>query len=563
MNDSEWKLKKRPTGIVGLDRLTYGGLPTRQATLIAGGTGSGKSVLALQILANAAAEGSGGVFVTLEESPAQIRRNADSFSWGRALNESRCISTIDARITPGSEWSGDFDIDALLAAVEHKAAPLQNPWIVIDGIDQLLQHQADRRVAVDQVRQINEHCEEHGWTLLLTGKLGSGLLSPQHLEGAEYMLPTMLLLSTEVLDRRLHRLFRVAKYRGSDHVRDELPMIIDQDGIQLPFQPLVGEQHASGDTERISTGIEQLDKVLGGGIYRGSSVLISGRPGTSKSTLSACIAECAAQRGERALYVSFDEQVAPFVRNLSSVNVDLKPHIDEGIIKFNSRAASSALVSEHVLAIQQLIEEFDPQFLLIDPVSALLKSAGSGRSRDSVERILEVARARNITTILTSLTNEDDPEGEATIAHVSTIADTWIVLDYNVRGGERNRSISIVKSRGSGHSNQQRELLLSSNGIELASVYDYGTEVLMGTARAQKESEELSAARREAVERNRRREDLERRIEKSRSDLEHLTEELKLQEREIEESDRILRRYTKQIKQRRESGRGADNGGDK
>lgn len=562
MNDANWQLSKRPTGIAGLDRLAHGGLPDRQTTLIVGEAGTGKTVLALQVLAHAISEGDGGVFVTFEESPAQIRRDADSFKWGDALNRSDGWFLIDARLPADAQQAGEFDIDGLLTAIESQAARFVHPWVVIDGIDQLMKRQPDKATAVDQVRQINERCEQRGWTLLLSGKVAGEEVSPRNLEGIEFMLPTMLSLSATMIDRRLHRHIRITKYRGSSHDPDQVPLILNDDGIQLPYQSIPVEEPANAATERVSTGIRRLDKLLDGGPYRGSSTLISGRPGTAKSTLAASFAEATAERDERTLYVSFDEMESPYVRNLASVGIDLQPHIDAGRIRFVACSAWSGLVSEHVLMLQRQIEEFAPHCLVIDPVSALLKAAGTEGRNAATERILEIARARGITTVLTSLTGQSDPEGESTAAHVSTVADTWIVLDYNVRAGERNRSLSIVKSRGSAHSNQQRELLLSSDGIDLADVYEYGTEVLMGTARAQKETEEKAAARRRAMERAQRRQDLQRRIEQSREEAERLTKELELEEQAFEEADRMDRETIDRMKRRRDPARRTDVEGD-
>jgi len=562
MSEATWQLEKRPTGVPGLDRLSRGGLPNAQATLVVGEAGTGKTVLGLQILAHAVGHGQGGVFVTFEESPAQVRRNADSFVWGETLNRSDAWSCIDARTRPGARAAGEFDIEGLLASVAAHAGLLERPWVVIDGIDQLLQHQPDRGLAIDQVRQINDRCEHHGWSLLLTGKVEGQGLSPRHLEGIEFMLPTTLVLTATMIGRRLHRHFRIAKYRGSGHDPDQVPLIINDDGLQLPYQAIAPAEPPEASTERVSSGIERLDRLLDGGPFRGSSLLISGRPGTAKSTLAAGFAEAAARRGERTLYVSFDELQAAYVRNLASVGIELQTHIDAGRIRFCARSAWSGLVSEHVLMLQQLIDEFAPDCLVIDPVSALLKAADGEAPGAATARILELARARGITTILTALAGEGDPEGESTAVHVSTIADTWMVLDYNVRAGERNRSLSIVKSRGSAHSNQQRELVLSRDGIDLADVYEFGTEVLMGTARAQKESEERAAARRRGIERAQRRQDLERRIEQARNEARRLENELELEQRAFDEVDRMDRKTQAGMKQRRDPAAGNDEQGD-
>ncbi|MFP4277954.1 MAG: ATPase domain-containing protein [Wenzhouxiangella sp.] len=558
---TDWQLQKRSTGVPGLDRLTHGGLPQGQATLIVGQAGAGKTVLTLQVLANAVVEGHGGVFVSFEESPAQVRRNAASFAWGKDLNSSTAWVAIDARMPLGAESAGAFDLDGLLVGIEAHAVRFERPWIVIDGIDQLLKHQADGMLAVDQVRQINEHCEQRGWTLLLSGKIEGDRVSPQYLEGVEFMLPTTLVLTATMIGGRLHRHLRIAKYRGSSHDPDQVPMILNDDGIQLPYQSVPADDSINASSERISMGVEQLDKLLGGGVYRGSSTLISGRPGTAKSTLAASFAEASASREERALYVSFDEMAAPYVRNLASVGIHLQPHIEAGRIRFCARSASAGLISEHVLMVQHEIERFDPHCLVIDPVSALLKSAGTEESRTAIERILNFARTRGITTVLTALSGEGDPEGEATAVDVSTVADTWIVLDYNIRGGERNRSLSIVKSRGSAHSNQQRELILSSEGISLADIYEYGTEVLMGTARIEKENEEKAESRRRDLKRAQRREDLLRRIEQAREEALRLSNELALEDQTAAEADRVAHDYISKIRAQRNPGHGKPDGG--
>ncbi len=555
MNEPETKMQKRETGIPGLDEATRGGLPAGQATLVLGEAAAGKTVLGLQVLAHAVERGDGGVFVTFEESPAQVNRDAASFRWGARLLESERWRVIDARPRLDAQVAGEFDIEGLLSVVGAAVAQSGGTWVVFDGIDQLLQYQPDPRVAVDQVRRIDEYCRNHGWTLLLTGKATGESIAPAHLEGIEFLLSATLVLSARVVDQQLNRSLRIAKFRGSGHVTDEMPMVMDADGIQLPYheRPLAGT--ATAGEERLSTGVARLDKLLDGGIYRGSSLLISGRPGTAKSTLAGSFAQAAAARGERTLYVSFDEIEGPYVRNLASVGIDLRGPIESGLLRFEDLSAFASSVSEHFLVLRRLLDSFDPHCLVIDPVSALLKARGSEGANMATEHLIDLARRRGITTVLTSLSGVQDPEGEATQGQVSTLADSWIVLDYNVRGGERNRSLSIVKSRGSAHSNQERELLLSDAGIDLADVYERGSEVLMGTARVTREREDEAASRRRQRERERRQLDLERRMEQAELERRRLADELELEKSDSEETDRLERAYHEHIKQRRDPGR--------
>ncbi|MBS3805506.1 MAG: circadian clock protein KaiC [Oleiphilaceae bacterium] len=552
MNDAKTKLQKRETGIAGLDNVTGGGLPSGQATLVIGQAASGKTVLGLQVLARAIERGDGGVFVTFEESPAQVKRDVTSFRWNTHLLESDRWQLIDARPRFGAEAAGEFDIEGLLSIVGAAIAQTRATWVVFDGIDQLLQYQPDSRIAIEQVRRINEHCEERGWTLLLTGKATGDSMAPARLEGIEFLLSATLVLSARMVRQQLNRSLRIAKFRGSGHVADELPMIMDDEGIQLPYHETPPATKPLASNERVSTGIERLDKLLDGGIYRGSSLLISGRPGTAKSTLAGSFAEAAARRGERTLYVSFDELEGPYVRNLTSVGVDLRGPIESGLVRFHSLSAFASRVTEHFLMLRRLLDTVEPHCLVIDPVSALLKADGIEGASMATEHLIDLVRRRGITTVLTSLSGVQDPEGEATQGQVSTLADSWIVLDYNVRAGERNRSLSIVKSRGSAHSNQQRELVLSDTGIDLADVYEHGSEVLMGTARVTMASEEAATERRRQLERKQRRMDLERRIEQAEQERHRLADELELEKGRSTETDHQERIHRKQIKQRRD-----------
>jgi len=556
----ELALVKRATGIRSLDAVTRGGLPARGATLIVGEPGCGKTILGLQILAGALSRGEGGVFMSFEESSTQLLRNAATFSWGGLLHDASRCEVIDAKGMKGAEFAGAFDIEGLLAMLASCANRVEGTWIVLDGIDQLLRHQPDQEQAIEQVAQINDWCERQGYTLLLTGKhSGDRLTRPEHLAGIEFLLPTIFVLSSILVDRRLHRRFRIAKYRGTHHDPDELALLIDDDGIHLPYANTADEEEVVASSQRIGTGIERLDDVLGGGLYQGSTTLISGQPGTSKTTLAAAFVEAACERGERALFVSFDELASRIVRNVASVGIDLQPHIDSDRLALQTHTSWHSLAEQHFMALQQRIDEVRPHCLVIDPASALLKASSAQSPHIALERLLDRTRRDGITTLLTSLSSDEDPSDESTLTHVSTLADTWIVLRYEIRGGERNRALSVVKSRGTAHSNQVRELVLSSRGVDLADVYQYGTEVLMGTARVEKESEEEAARQRQKREREQRQQLLERQIDKTllqisqqETELQRLRDELEDESAYQGSSDRELARHHETIRQYRE-----------
>jgi len=504
-------IEKTPTGLPGLDTATRGGLPRIGTTLLSGRAGSGKTVLALQVAALAARQGRSSIVVSFEEPPEQLRRNTRSFPWGDALAMGDRVRLVDGRPQLSDHVAGAFDVEGLLAVLDALAAESAPAWIVLDGIDQLLALQPDEATAITEIRRIDEWSRERGLATLLTCKrTETGTSGRAYLDAIEFLLSTSITLSTTSSGRRLARHLRIVKYRGSPHATDDIPMIVDEGGVHLPLTATFPPEVAS--VERVGSGIPHLDAILGGGIFRGSTLLISGAPGTSKSTLAASFALAAAERDETALFLSFDEPPSNIVRNVASVGIDLAPHIERGRVAVRFRAAWESSAEQHVIRIQQLLDEVKPALLVIDPVSALQKASHVDDAYLAIEYVLSLTRSRNITTLMTSLTNNDEPSSEATLSHTSTIADTWITLDYRVLGGERNRALSIVKSRGTAHSNQVRELLLGNEGIELASVYRYGSDVLMGTARVQ--AEDRARAQRVEADRDRarRRRDLEDRL---------------------------------------------------
>jgi len=557
---------KRITGIDGLDAATHGGLPAAGTTLVMGAPGTGKTVIGLEILARAAARGEAGILASFEEPPDQLRANATAFSWGHRLADATHVALIDARPPHDTQATGRFDLNGLVAVLAAQADRLGASWLVLDGLDRLLRFEPDEATAVAEVQRLDDWCREQGLTAILTAKDADQRgLTASDLSGVEFMLSTVLVLSADLIQRRLNRRFRILKYRGTAHATDELPMVIAAEGIALPAAEFTASANAAITTDRVSSGVPRLDRLLDGGYYAGSSVLISGNPGTAKTSLGAAFVASAAERGQTALLISFDEPESQIVRNMRSIGIDLAPHVAAGRIRLASRSPWGALLEEHFLAILDMLDRQAPDALVLDPISALLKAESGERPLPMVERLLAIAKGRGITTLMTSLSERETGEIEATMSHVSTIADSWISLTYQANGGERNRALSVMKSRGAGHSNQVRELVLSAEGIDLADVYEYGSEVLMGTARVQKQSEAAQAARRERLERERRRSELDRRLKQAEariaeaeSERERVHAERELEADTAAEADAITDRHDAAVRESRDADRRAD-----
>lgn len=489
-NEMEVGIDKAPTGIEGFDEITKGGIPRGRTVLVMGTPGSGKTVFALQTLVNGARQfGEPGIFVAFEEQSRQIIRNAATFGWNLPELEHKNLFFLDARRRPMPEQAGDFDLIGLLAGVKAKASEMGAQRIVFDSIDVLLSRLDDPRAKRDELYRIHDWLAETELTGIITTRMeGRGPASLDEYGFLQFMADCVVALYHDINDRVSVRGMRVIKYRGSQFAENEFPLTISEEGMNVAVTPSESEYQAF--TERISTGVMRLDMMLSGGYLRGSTTLISGAPGTAKSTLAAAFLAAAGRRGERGLYVSFDEGPAEIVRNMASVGIDLASHIDLKRIRIYSAFTEARSAEEHLMMLKALIAQHQPQCMVIDPLSAMLKAGGTLSGLSVAQRLLRLTKIRGVTLVVTSLLDTNYSEVEASAMQVSTVADTWIQVSYVAQGGERNRALTIIKSRGTEHSNQVRELILSREGVTLADVYTVSGEVLMGTLRYEKEREE-------------------------------------------------------------------------
>ncbi|MFZ0500428.1 MAG: circadian clock protein KaiC [Steroidobacteraceae bacterium] len=484
------RLAKLATGIKGFDQLSRGGLPRNRTSLVMGGPGTGKTVFALQTLISAARERKQpGIFVAFEEAPNDLFANAAAFGWPLSALARSAVFFLDARLSPAVVQSGEFELTGMLAVLEAKKKELGAAWIVLDGIDVLLALLRNPDAEMREIYRVRDWLAHHGLTAIVTAKLDGDSSQAMSYGFMQFMVDCVIRF-----DRRLEqgvpvRRLEITKYRGSDFSAGEFPLSFGSHGMEVAA-PASVDVRREASAERVSTGFRGLDSMLGGGLFRGSTTLVTGAPGTSKTTLAGQFAASACRRGERTLFVSFDEGGERIRRNLTSVGIHLDAHVQSGLLRMYSGSTDAGDPEEHLIRIAALMLDHRPRCMVIDPLSAIARTGALSSARAAGNRLICKIRDRNITTFITSLVDGDDQQAEATELQISTIADTWIHLSYLIRSGERNRALTIVKSRGTAHSNQVRELVLSSKGPALMDVYSAGGEVLMGTLRWEKEAEE-------------------------------------------------------------------------
>ena len=528
-------LEKIATGIEGFDDITNGGLPLRRTTLFMGGPGCGKTVLALQILVSSAARlGVPGIFVAFEEDARLVAGNAETFGWDiEKMERKKQLFFVDACMRSDVVTAGAFDLTGLLAALEAKAREMGAKIIVLDAIDVLLSLLDDPAAEARELYRLHEWLKRHELTGIITTKIEEGRpASAQRYGFMPFMADCAVLLTQRLADRAAVRTVRIFKYRGSPHVLNEVPFMIGPTGVEVGSSNGVHPE-PQPFKDRISTGIESLDTMLCGGLYRGTNALLTGSSGTGKTMLAGAFIEAACRGGERALFISFDENSRDIVRDLASVGIDLAPSVLSGLLHMVAVRTESASSEEHFMHIKRLIAEQKPRCVVIDPISALARVGGGLAARGVADRLIYLCRNAGITVLFTSLLEGIDPHLETTTLHVSTIADSWIQLSYALLDGERNRALSIVKSRGSKHSNQLRELIFSDAGITLAEPYIGGGKVLMGALRVEKENGQRKEASRKRHE-----------IDGKRRELEQIMKE---RDHQIEAAQRDLRDRCEQL----------------
>lgn len=540
-------LEKCPTGIRGLDEITKGGLPKGRTTLICGGAGSGKTLFAMEFLMRGARDyGEPGVFMTFEETPEDLAKNFISLGFDLPDMMSRGLIATDHVYIERSEVeeTGEYDLEGLFIRLRNAIDSIGAKRVVLDTIEALFSGLSNATILRAELRRLFHWLKERGMTAIVTGESGDKTLTRYGLE--EYVADCVIFLDFRIHGQISTRRLRIVKYRGSSHGSDEYPFLIDERGFSiLPITSLGLDYPVS--TEHISTGIPKLDAMLGGkGFYRGSTVLVSGTAGTGKTSLGAAFASAACRRGERCLYFAFEESPSQIIRNMGSIGMNLARWVKKGLLKFHSARPSLCGLERHLVTFHKVIEEFQPQVFIVDPISNLINAGTASEVKSILTRLIDYLKMKEISAFLTDLTHFGGSL-EHTSEEVSSLIDTWLLLRDIEHNGERNRGLYILKSRGMAHSNQIQEFLLTNQGTDLIDIYTGSGEILTGSARAVQKAEEKAselACRREMERRlrvqERKRESLEAKIAALRAEFDAESGELHLMVEEERQKQAVL-----------------------
>lgn len=462
-------IAKAPTGISGLDEITRGGLPTGRPTLVCGGPGCGKTILAMEFLVRGAKEfDEPGLFVSFEENTAHLIENFRSLDFElEDLIEKKKLKISYVEVLRGQiVEAGVFSLEALLIRLEQGIAEIGAKRVVLDTLETLLAALSNTEKLRSEIARLFQWLREKGLTAIITGERGKEELSRYGLE--EYVADCVLLLDHRVTEQISKRRLRVVKYRGSAHAADEFPFLIGDTGLSVLPITSVNLDHVA-TSERVSTGVKDIDQMLGGdGYFKGTTVLVTGRSGTGKSSLAAAFAIAACKRGERCLYFSFEESPAQMTRNMKSIGLDLHPYLEDGLLAVRAFRPTFRGLEEHLVSVAKETEKLKPACVVIDPISSFVAVGGMGEIKSMLTRILDLLKCRGVTLLLTALTPGSSGQLDETEMHVSSLVDTWIAVDLRaMANSSRRRTICVVKSRGMEHSHEARELIMSPKGLSL------------------------------------------------------------------------------------------------
>jgi circadian clock protein KaiC len=502
----------------------------------------------MEFIVHGAEMGEPGVFVSFEESIEDLKKNFISMNPDlNDLIDQNKISFDYVHIERSEiEETGEYDLEGLFIRLGYAIDSIGAKRIVLDTVEALFSGFSAEALLRAELRRLFQWLKNKGVTAVITGESGEKTLTRYGLE--EYVADCVILLNNPVVNKITTRNLRIVKYRGSSHGTNEYPFLIDKKGITvLPITSIGLDHHVSN--EYIPTGIERLDAMMDGkGFYKGSSILVTGNAGTGKSSFAAQFADAACKRGEKCIYLAFEESPEQIIRNMKSIAIDLGHWVDKGLLKFHAARPTLYGLEIHLVTIYKLVNEFMPDIVVIDPISNLITVGSPNDVKSMLIRLIDFLKDNKITSMSTSLSVIGHVEADV---GVSSLMDTWIDLRAKEINGERNRTLDIIKSRGMAHSNQMREFLLTDHGIELEDVYMGPAGILTGSARLSQMAMEKAQklVRKQEIERKQREIELKRslmgtqiaeiksKFEAEEEELERIIEQEKSKE-EVLENDR-------------------------
>ena len=526
-------LEKAATGIRGFDEVTGGGVPRGRPTLVTGAAGSGKTLFGIEFLVRGARDfGEPGVLLAFEEGQHDLTTNVASLGFDLEQLEQDGLLAIDAfRLDPAEiVETGAFDLEGLFIRLAMAVESVGAKRVFLDTIELLFAALPNEAIIRGELGRLFRWLKERGLTVVISGERGKeGDLTRFGIE--EYVSDCVVTLDHRVEDQISTRRLRVVKYRGSLHGTNEYPFLITEHGLVVVPITSVGLTYEASD-ERISTGIPRLDEMMAGGVFRGSSVMISGTAGTGKTSIGALMADACCARGEKALFFSFEESPDQLIRNMRSIGVDLRRWIDAGLLQVKAVRPTAFGFEEHLAMLHQLLDEHEPQLVVLDAVASLTHAGAMSATTSAISRDLDLLKGRGITGVMTTLTHGEREESSE--VDVSSLCDTWLLLRNAESNGERNRLLYVIKSRGSAHSNQVREFVLTDDGAELLDVYVGPNGVLTGSERVEQIGQERLAQAARADETERRRQELAQRTAAIRAEIAALQAQLTADTAEFE-----------------------------
>ncbi|WP_230687383.1 circadian clock protein KaiC [Hymenobacter ruricola] len=528
------QLPKAPTGIEGLDEITEGGLPLGRPTLICGSAGCGKTLMGIEFLVRGITEfNEPGVLMAFEETAEELAANVASLGFDLKDLQARKLLRVDHVHVDRSEIeeTGEYDLEGLFIRLGYAIDAVGAKRVVLDTIESLFSGFPNESVLRSEIRRLFRWLKDKGVTTIITAERGDGTLTRQGLE--EYVSDCVILLDNRVIDQITTRRLRVVKYRGSTHGTNEYPYLITGEGISvLPVTSLRLEHEVSNNI--VSSGVPALDEMFGRrGFYEGSSVLVTGTAGTAKTTLAAAFAEKICEENKRCLFFAFEESPQQLIRNMASVGIDLRGHVNEGRLRIEASRPTLNGLEQHLVTLHRLVKEFKPDAVVIDPITNLITVGNISEVRSMLTRLIDFLKVSGITAYFTALINGGVGRAEMTEEGVSSLVDTWISVRDLEGVGERNRGLSILKSRGMAHSNQVREFIVTEHGIELLDVVLGPTGIVTGAGRLTQQLQEHAQALASQQETERRDRELERRRRMLEANIANLRTEFESVEEEL------------------------------